>query len=104
MFAETLEAATEAAALLSPRYDAEPARIGLDSADSFIPSTIGVGSRVAPVGGRRHAAEIRYVDAQAKKHVVRDLFAPVVEHHLALASGDELATRFIREYTHGHLP
>jgi len=44
VIAETLEAATEAAALLSPRYDAEPARIGLDSADSFIPSTIGVGS------------------------------------------------------------
>ena len=32
---QTLEAATEGAALLSPRYDSEPARIGLDAeADS----------------------------------------------------------------------
>ena len=35
--AETLEAATEGAALLSPRYDTEPARIGLDAAESFVP-------------------------------------------------------------------
>src|SRR4029079_19037804 len=34
--AETLEAATEGAALLSPRYDSEPARIGLDAAESFV--------------------------------------------------------------------
>src|SRR5271163_1247045 len=42
--AETLEAATEAAALLSPRYEAEPVRIGLDGNDSFIPRAIGVGT------------------------------------------------------------
>ena len=37
VIAETLEAATEGAALLSPRYEAEPARVGLDSVESFIP-------------------------------------------------------------------
>jgi xanthine dehydrogenase YagR molybdenum-binding subunit len=42
--ADTLEAATEGAALLAPRYDAEPARTGLDSADSFVPQSVGVGS------------------------------------------------------------
>src|SRR5215831_9554139 len=31
VIAETLEAATEGAALLSPRYDVDPARIGLDA-------------------------------------------------------------------------
>src|SRR5512144_1143416 len=41
--AETLEAATEGAALLSPRYDTEPARIGLDAAESFVPPGVGVG-------------------------------------------------------------
>ena len=42
--AETLEAATEGAALLSPRYDTEPARIGLDAAESFVPPGVGVGN------------------------------------------------------------
>jgi xanthine dehydrogenase YagR molybdenum-binding subunit len=44
VIAETLEAATEGAALLSPRYEAQPARVGLDSGESFIPPAIGVGS------------------------------------------------------------
>jgi xanthine dehydrogenase YagR molybdenum-binding subunit len=44
VIAETLEAATEGAALLSPRYDADPARIGLDSSESFVPPTVGVGN------------------------------------------------------------
>src|SRR5690348_16962394 len=43
VIAETLEAATEAAALLSPRYQAEPPRIGLDGNDSFIPLAVGPG-------------------------------------------------------------
>src|SRR3954470_7574294 len=42
--AETLEAATEGAALLSPRYDSEPARIGLDATKSFLPPAVGVGN------------------------------------------------------------
>ena len=42
--AETLEAATEGAALLSPRYDTDPPRVGLDAAESFIPSGVGVGN------------------------------------------------------------
>jgi len=40
VIAETLEAATEGAALLAPRYDAEPARTGLDSTDNFVPAAI----------------------------------------------------------------
>ena len=44
VIAETLEAATEGAALLSPRYDALPARVGLDSSESFVPSAVGVGN------------------------------------------------------------
>src|ERR1700738_1184318 len=42
--AETLEAATEGAVLLSPRYDTDPPRVGLDAAESFIPSGVGVGN------------------------------------------------------------
>jgi xanthine dehydrogenase YagR molybdenum-binding subunit len=44
VIAETLEAATEGAALLSPRYEVEPARIGLDGNDSFVPPAIGIGN------------------------------------------------------------
>jgi xanthine dehydrogenase YagR molybdenum-binding subunit len=42
--AATLEAATEGAALLSPRYDVDAARIGLDAAQSFVPPGVGVGN------------------------------------------------------------
>lgn len=44
VIAETLEAATEGAALLSPRYDALPARIGLDADESFVPPVVGIGN------------------------------------------------------------
>jgi xanthine dehydrogenase YagR molybdenum-binding subunit len=44
VIAETLEAATEAAALLSPQYQMLPARVGLDSGESFVPPAVGVGN------------------------------------------------------------
>ena len=43
VIAETLEAATEGAALLAPRYETEPARVGLDAAESFVPPAVGPG-------------------------------------------------------------
>ncbi|WP_428485643.1 xanthine dehydrogenase family protein molybdopterin-binding subunit [Rhodopila sp.] len=43
VIAETLEAATEGAALITPTYTAEPAHIGLDAAERFEPPAIGVG-------------------------------------------------------------
>ena len=42
--AETLEQATEGAALLAPRYETEPARVGLDAADPFVPPVVGPGA------------------------------------------------------------
>src|SRR6202171_1601407 len=44
VIAETLEAATEGAALLAPQYDVLPARVGLDSNESFVPPAVGVGN------------------------------------------------------------
>jgi xanthine dehydrogenase YagR molybdenum-binding subunit len=41
--AETLEAATEGAALLAPRYDVEPARVGFDASETFALQTVGPG-------------------------------------------------------------
>ena len=43
VIAETLEAATEGAALLAPRYEVEPARVGLDAGESFVPEAVGPG-------------------------------------------------------------
>ena len=43
VIAETLEAATEGARLLAPRYEAETPRLGLDAEEPFTPPGIGVG-------------------------------------------------------------
>ncbi|MDU6730757.1 MAG: molybdopterin cofactor-binding domain-containing protein, partial [Bradyrhizobium sp.] len=43
VIAESLEAATEGAALLAPRYQAEPARIGLDTGEAYVPPVVGMG-------------------------------------------------------------
>ena len=53
--AESLEAATEGARLLSPRYDAEPARVGLDANESYVPPTVGL----------FNPAEVQHGDANA---------------------------------------
>ena len=51
VIADTLEAATEGAALLAPRYETEPARTGLESTDSFAPPAVGAGSPAAETHG-----------------------------------------------------
>jgi xanthine dehydrogenase YagR molybdenum-binding subunit len=43
VIAETLEAATEGATLLVPRYEALPARVGLDG-ESYVPPVVGMGN------------------------------------------------------------
>ena len=51
VIAETLEAATEGAALLAPTYDAEAPLIGLDAADPFVPPVVGAGAPAAAATG-----------------------------------------------------
>ncbi|KEZ77449.1 xanthine dehydrogenase family protein molybdopterin-binding subunit [Salinisphaera hydrothermalis] len=43
VIAETLEAATEGAALLAPQYEAETPRIGLNAGEAFVPDGVGPG-------------------------------------------------------------
>ncbi|WP_407178769.1 xanthine dehydrogenase family protein molybdopterin-binding subunit [Bradyrhizobium sp. STM 3562] len=43
VIAQTLEAATEGAALLAPTYETLPARVGLDADESFVPPAVGPG-------------------------------------------------------------
>ena len=49
--ADTFEAATEGAVLLAPQYEAEAARTGLDSADSFTPQAVGAGAGATETHG-----------------------------------------------------
>lgn len=66
VIATTLEAATEGAALLSPRYEVEPPRVGLDGNDSFVPPVVGVGNPAAVHHGDVAAglgAAVHHIDA-----------------------------------------
>ncbi len=49
--ADTLEAATEGAALLAAKYTEEPIRTGLDTADAFTPPAVGAGNPAAESHG-----------------------------------------------------
>jgi len=64
VIAATLEAATEGAALLAPRYDIEPARIGLDASDSFVPSAVGIGNPA-----EEHRGDVEVGLAEASKQI-----------------------------------
>ncbi len=54
VIAETLEAATEGAALLNPTYATEPARVTLDDAERFVPEIVGFGEE--PAAGKGDVA------------------------------------------------
>jgi xanthine dehydrogenase YagR molybdenum-binding subunit len=64
VIARTLEAATEGAELLSPRYEAQPARVELDSTESFVPPVVGPGH---PTEARR--GDVKAGLAAASHHV-----------------------------------
>ena len=67
VIAETLEAATEGAALLSPRYDTEPARVGLDAAESFVPPAVGPGHPAGSASGRCRGRSRRSRQSASKR-------------------------------------
>jgi xanthine dehydrogenase YagR molybdenum-binding subunit len=78
VIAETLEAATEGAALLSPRYDVTPARVGLDGDASFVP----------PVVGLANPAEVRRGDVEAAlataSHHIEATYETPAQYHNAM--------------------
>jgi xanthine dehydrogenase YagR molybdenum-binding subunit len=86
--AETLEAATQGAALLAPRYDAAPARTGLDSVDSFTPQAVGPGSPAAESHGDSEAG---FAAATSRIEAVYDTPAQyhnAMEPHAIVAAWD----------------
>src|SRR5262249_54340713 len=88
VIAETLEAATEGASLLAPRYEAEPARTGLDSTESFVPTAVRLISppevRVGDVEAGLSAAALR-VDAT---YETPDQYHNAMEPHAIVAAWD----------------
>ena len=76
VIAETLEAATEGAALLAPRYDVLPARVGLDAGETFVPPAVGVGN---PSQMRRGDVEAGL--ASATRHIDETYETPAQYHN-----------------------
>jgi len=100
VIAETLEAATEAAALLAPRYEAEPAHTGLDSTESFVPAAIRLISppeaSVGDVEAGLAAAALR-IDAT---YETPDQYHNAMEPHAIVAAWED-DTLFIDMATQG---
>ena len=78
VIAETLEAATEGAALLAPRYEALPARVGLDAAESFVPAAVGPGFPASAQHGDLDAA------LSASVHRIDATYETPAQYHNAM--------------------
>ena len=94
--AETLEAATEGAALLSPRYDTEPARIGLDAAESFVPPGVGVGNPAEVHRGDVEAGLAAASKRIATTYETAPQYHNAMEPHAIVAGGTAMRSRSIR--------
>jgi xanthine dehydrogenase YagR molybdenum-binding subunit len=76
VIAETLEAATEGAALLSPQYEAQPARVGLDAGESFVPPAVGIGSPA-----KVHRGDVEAALATASRRIDATYETPAQYHN-----------------------
>src|SRR5580693_1589089 len=74
--AKTLESATEGAALLAPRYEALPARVGLDADESFVPPAVGVGNP-----SEMHRGDVKAGLAAASKRIDAIYETPAQYHN-----------------------
>ena len=93
VIAETLEAATEGAALLAPRYEAEPVEVTLDAAGAYVPEVVGVGSP-----GEQHHGDVEAGLAAAAQRIEATYETPMQFHNamephgvVAASDGDALS-------------
>jgi xanthine dehydrogenase YagR molybdenum-binding subunit len=84
--AATLEAATEGATLLSPRYDTETPRVGLDANEAFVPSAVGPGHPPAA-----HRGDIEAGLAAASKRI-EATYETAPQYHNAMEPHAVVAT------------
>jgi len=76
VIAETLEAATEGAALLAPRYQAEPVEVTLDAPGAFVPEVVGVASP-----GEQHHGDLAAGLAAAARRIEATYETPTQFHN-----------------------
>ena len=88
VIAETLEAATEGAALLAPRYDTETPRVGLDDADAFTPPAVGVGNPAQVSVGNVEAGLAASSQRMAATYETPPQYHNAMEPHAIVASWD----------------
>ncbi|WP_225770523.1 xanthine dehydrogenase family protein molybdopterin-binding subunit [Inquilinus sp. Marseille-Q2685] len=88
VIAETLEAATEGAALLSPQYETLPARVGLDAGDSFVPPAVGVGNPAQVERGEVEAALAASPNRVEATYETPSQYHNAMEPHAIVASWD----------------
>ncbi|HEV3162229.1 MAG TPA: xanthine dehydrogenase family protein molybdopterin-binding subunit [Xanthobacteraceae bacterium] len=76
VIAETLETATEGVSLLAPRYQIEPARVGLDATESFLPAVVGPG-----FPAQAHRGDVEAELATARKTITETYETPAQYHN-----------------------
>lgn len=76
--AETLEAATEGARLLAPKYDAETPEFGFEASDVYTPEAVGIGMPGAHAKGDVEAG------FAASAHVIEARFDTAGQYHNAM--------------------
>jgi xanthine dehydrogenase YagR molybdenum-binding subunit len=76
--AASLEAATEGAALLKPRYEVEPARTGLDDGERYAPAAVGVGAPPRTAYGDLEAG------FSAAERIIEGDYATPAQYHNAM--------------------
>lgn len=86
--AETLEAATEGAALLEPRYEAEPARTGRDNGEHFSPPAVGVGAPPHTEHGDIEAGFAAAANVTEAEYVTPAQYHNAMEPHAVVAEWD----------------
>ena len=93
VIAETLEAATEAALLLAPSYEVEPARMGLDAVESFVPPVVGPGFPTELHSGDAEAGLAAAATQIAATYETPAQYHNPMEPHAIVAAwnGDELS-------------
>ena len=85
--AETLEAATEGAALLEPRYEVEPARTGLD-VERFVPPSVGIGGPTSVVHGDVEAGLAKAARRIEASYETPPQYHNAMEPHAIVATWD----------------
>jgi len=88
VIAETLEAATEGAALLNPQYDADEPRTGIDDGLRFDPPAVGVGGPPKAAFGDVEAGLANAAQVLERDYVTPAQYHNAMEPHAVVAEWD----------------